>query len=95
MIRAISGFVESGVELLEAEGRLASVHAIRLITLAIVTAALALVGFAAVLCIGAGVVILLSEPLGLGPALVVTGIGAALLCAATMAWAQHGLTASD
>ncbi|MGP1346089.1 MAG: hypothetical protein ACTS3F_05395 [Phycisphaerales bacterium] len=91
MIRALSNLVEGGVELIEAEGRLASVHAVRLLTLAVIWVALALLGIAAVLCIGAGVVLLLAPSVGLGAAMVITGLGAAVCFAAVGAWAHQGL----
>lgn len=92
MIRTLSNLLEGSVQLLEAEGRLASVHVVRLLTLGIIYAALALIGVSAFLCIGAGTVLILAHSIGLGPAMIATGLGAAVCCAAAVAWARTGLT---
>lgn len=91
MIRALTGVVTGGVDLLEAEGRLARVHLVRLGALVAVFMGSALVVGVAVVGVGAGVVVLLAERIGLGPALLWTGAVTALLGigAAAGAWSSY------
>lgn len=82
--------VAGGVDLLEAEGRLARLHIVRVVALAAVLIVTALLAVAALITIGAGAVVLLAESIGLGSALVWTGAAVLALCliAAAVSWAS-------
>lgn len=77
MLRALSNMAAGGVDLLEAEARLARAHLVRFGALAAIYGVCAVIGVVAVLCIGAGVVVLVAAEIGAGPALV--SVGAASL----------------
>lgn len=95
MIRAISSLVAGGVELLEAEGRLARVHFVRLAALAAILIGCALTVTFGMVGVGAGVVVMLSERIGLGPALLWTGLGVIVLCGVVGGVAVASLRSED
>jgi len=73
VIRALTAMVTGSVDLLEAEGRLARVHLVRLGALVTIFMGCGLVMSAAVIAFGAGVVVMLADRVGLGQALLWTG----------------------
>lgn len=92
MIRALSHIVSGGVDLLEAEGRLARVHLVRIGALAATLLACSLLVTLSLVGVAAGGVILLAEEVGLGPALIWIGLGLLLLSliVAVTAWSGLG-----
>lgn len=95
MIRALSNMVAGGVDLIEAEARLARVHLVRLTALAAILLACAALTAIALIAVGAGVVVLLANSIGTGQALLWTGIGGVVLAAVITTIAWSGLRAED
>ncbi len=95
MIRAISSLVAGGVELLEAEGRLARVHFVRLAALAAILIGCTLTVTLGMVGVGAGVVVMLAERIGLGQALLWTGFGVIALCGVVGGVAVASLRSED
>lgn len=91
MLKALSNMAAGGVDLLEAEARLARAHLLRFAALAAVYGVCAIVGVVAVLSIGAGIVVLLAAELGAGPALLAVGCAALALTLGTLMFASSRL----
>ncbi|MCA9305336.1 MAG: hypothetical protein R3B46_03245 [Phycisphaerales bacterium] len=91
MIRSIAQLVSGGVDLLEAEGRLARLHLVRIAALLAILISCSITAAGAIGAIGAGLVIVLTERMGLGGALIGVGLGLVLLTLISALWAWSGL----
>ncbi|MCA9280421.1 MAG: hypothetical protein H6812_10100 [Phycisphaeraceae bacterium] len=91
MIRSIAQLVSGGVDLLEAEGRLARLHLVRIAALLAILISCSITAAGAIGAIGAGLVIVLTERMGLGGALIAVGLGLVLLTLISAMWAWSGL----
>lgn len=79
MIKALGQTVSGGVDLLEAQARLARVHLLRIGALAAVLIACGVLAALALTGVAAGGVVLLAQVIGLGHAMIYIGLGALLL----------------
>jgi len=91
VIRSIAQLVSGGIDLLEAEGRLARLHLVRIGGLLATLAFCSVAASIAIGAIGAGLVIVLADRLGWGGALIVVGAILMLLSLITAVWAWSGM----